>query len=83
MEKNFGKPVRLDLVPDHDEAAGVGVGQRTNQHRIDGAEHRGVDADAERERGDGDGRERRIAADLPQRKAQVAHQLLEGGQHGP
>ena len=60
------------VVPDHDETVGVGVRQRADQHRVDGAEHRGVDADAERERGDGDGRERGIAPDLAQAVADVA-----------
>jgi hypothetical protein len=41
----FRKTDVAHLVPDHDEAAGVGIGQRTNQHRIDGAEHAGVDGD--------------------------------------
>ncbi len=37
------------LVPDHDEATVVDIGQRTNQYRIDGAEHGGSAAAEESE----------------------------------
>jgi hypothetical protein len=65
------------LVPDHDETAGVDKGQRTNQNRIDGTEHRGVYSDAERQRCDGDGRERWIAADLAQSVTDITGKLLQ------
>ena len=52
-------------VPDHHETVRIGVGQGADQHRVEGAEHRGNPADAERERCDRDRRERRIASDLP------------------
>ena len=64
------------VVPDHDQTAGVRIGQRPDQDGIDGAEHRGVDADAERQRADGDRRERRIAADLAQAIADILSDLL-------
>jgi len=37
------------VVPYHDEAVSLGIRQRTNQYRIDGAEDGGVRADAKRE----------------------------------
>ena len=77
VEKNFDEPVRAQSSSQiMTRRSGVGIGQRTNQHGIDGAEHRGVDADAERQRGDGDGGERRIAADLAQSVADIARELL-------
>lgn len=69
------------VVPDHDETAGVVVRQRANQDRIDGAEHGRIRADPERQRGDGDARERRIAAHLPQGVADIACELLQVGPH--
>lgn len=56
------------LVPDHDETVGVRIGQRTNEDRVDRAEHRRVDPDAERQRR----RKRRIAPEQAQRVAHVA-----------
>ena len=42
--------VLAHVVPDHDETVRVGIGQRTDQHGIEGAEHRRNAADAERQR---------------------------------
>ena len=67
------------VVPDHHETVRVGVGQRADQHRVEGAEHRGNPADAERERRDRDRRERRIASDLPQSVADVPPDRVEPG----
>src|SRR5205809_5175583 len=67
------------LVPDHDEPVGIDIGQRTNEYRIDCAEHRRVDADAERQRRDGDGRKRRIAADLTQSVTDIPRDLVQPG----
>ena len=71
--------VRVSLphvVPDHHEPAGVGIGQRTNENGIDGAEHRRVGADAQRQSRDGDGRERRVPSHLSQSVPDVAPELV-------
>ena len=51
------------LFPERDEATGIRIRQRTQQHRVDEAEDRGVRADAEREREHGDRREARALAE--------------------
>ena len=66
--RDVGLPHR---VPDHHETARIGVGHGADQHRVEGAEHRGNPADAERERRDRDRRERRIASDLPHSIAEI------------
>ena len=57
-----------------DEPAGIGVGRRTDQHRVDDGEHGGVGADADGERGHGDGRE---AGTAPQAAQAVPHVLAQ------
>ena len=70
--------VRLPhVVPDHHETFRVGVGEGTDQHGIDGAEHRRRPADAERERRDRDGRERGIAPDLTPAVTDIAPGRVE------
>jgi hypothetical protein len=44
-----GKVVPGELVPDHDEAAGVGVGERAQEEGVHHAEDGGIRADAEGE----------------------------------
>src|SRR5215831_18694603 len=63
--------------PDHHKAARIGIRQRTNQHRIDGAEHRGNPADPERECRDRDGRKSTVAPHLSCSVAHVTCELFE------
>ena len=64
------------LVPDHDETAGVDVGQWTNQYRIDGAEDGAVATDAEREREHGHGGETGVLQQLAEGEAKIVHRSL-------
>jgi hypothetical protein len=45
-----GETGRGGVLPDHDYAIGVGIGERTEQYGVDGGEDGGVGADAEGER---------------------------------
>ena len=52
-----GQAVFQELIPHHDEAAGIGVCERSQNDGVDDAEDRGICTDAERERehrGDGE-----------------------------
>ena len=77
VEKCFEKPVRLKSSQIIMRRPASTYGSGRIQYRIDGAKHRGVDADAERQRCDCDGRERRIAANLAQFVADIAGELLQ------
>jgi len=52
----------LPLVGERDDAVGVGIIERTQQHGVDGAENRGVRADPERQRANRQQRERGLTA---------------------
>jgi hypothetical protein len=65
-------------VPDRDDALGVRVGQRFEQHWLDGAEDRGRRADAERQGEDADRRERRRAAQPSCGVAQIGQRRVHG-----
>jgi hypothetical protein len=67
----------VQVVPDHDEPVGIGVRQRADQHRVEGAEDRRHSADAECQRGDGDQREPPVPTHLPQSVADVTSDLLQ------
>ena len=66
----------VQVAPDHDEMVRAGVRERTNQYRVEGAEHRRNSANAERQSCDCDGGEHGIAADLAQSVAGIARELL-------
>src|SRR5207249_4757203 len=59
-----------------DQPFRMGVGQRLQQHGLDHAEHRGVDADADRQRGGGDERERAVLEEQPERVPKVLCRLV-------
>ena len=45
-----GQAVFQELIPHHDEPAGIGVCQRAQEHGVNDAEDRSIGSDAERER---------------------------------
>ena len=63
---------------DDDEPVRLGVGQGTQQHRVDDREDCRVRADAERERGDRNGGEARRTPECPERIAQVLSECVHG-----
>ena len=65
------------LFPERDEATGIRIRQRTQQHRVDEAEDRGVCADAERQREHGDHREARALAKRAQGVSCVLERALD------
>jgi hypothetical protein len=56
---------------DGDEAAGVGIGQGTQENSVDNAENRGIRADAEREDGNRERRKSGVAAERAKSEFQV------------
>src|ERR1051326_6588144 len=66
--------------PDYDEALGIRVGERMQQHAVKHAEDRGGDADAERERDERDGGE---GLAPPEGAPGVADVLEKGADAGP
>ena len=70
-----GPVLEAQVLPDHDEAIGLRIGQRTQQHAVDDREDGRVGADAERERRDRDDGESRLAAKGPEGELQI-------GEHG-
>jgi hypothetical protein len=61
------------VVPDHDEPVGVGKRERTDEHRIDGAEDGRVGPDAEGEGEHGHGGEARVFQQLAAGEFEVVH----------
>ena len=66
----FGELRQLGL-PDDDDAARLGIIERTEQHGIDDGENRGAGADTERESEDGNGGEARSFDELAKRVAEI------------
>ena len=69
--------------PDEDEAVGVPIGQRLEQHRVHDAEDGGVRADAERERDDDDDRQPAGAPEAAPCVAKIQQQRIEARPDAP
>src|SRR5574337_1271126 len=67
----------VQLVPHHDQAVGVLIGQGPQKSGVNQAEDRRVGANAEGQGKDGDGCKSRVAAQLAQAKANVGSEFLE------
>src|SRR6476620_4877148 len=65
------------LFAQRDEPMGFRIWQRTQEHRVDEAEDRGVRSDAEREREHGDRREARALPKRAQRVSSVLQRALD------
>ena len=63
--------------------SGFAYTRRSEQHRVDDAEHRGVERDADRQRERGDDREHAIAQQGSRADARVHPGLLEELSHPP
>lgn len=72
-----GARLILRMLEQAHELAGLGVRQRLQQHRVDGAEDRGRSADADRERGERHDREAWVGNELADAEAHVAHAVVE------
>src|SRR6185437_4708484 len=67
------------VVIDRDQTPGIGIRKRLEQYRVHHAEDRAVGADTEREREHDDDGKGRIAAQPPERVAQVVAESVHGG----
>src|SRR5215207_2867324 len=68
---------RVEML-DRDQSVGVCVGKRPQEHRVHGAEDRGIGADAEREGEDDDERESRALQEAPETVADILQQTVHG-----
>ncbi len=65
------------VLPNHDQAIGILVGERPEEDAVDHAKDGAVRADAEGEREHGDGGERRRTPKHAQAIAQILHQFFD------
>ena len=72
----MGGPLRLPVLLHHDQLLRRGIGERTQERRIDVGENGRIEADAQTEREDDDRAEARVASQHPEGKWDFFHGCL-------